>query len=348
MGDKFMDDNEYFESLIIKHLDKEATASEQAELQIWMDTDPLHRQEYLALEKIWKDSAPALQQQFFDKVAAWEKMQPAMHLPMHPPIQPATRPLGKSIPPVVVVPWLRIKYRVAAASVLLIALSSGWWFFSKRDKQDFSVIHAENADQQVRLPDGSQAWLRRGATLHYSPAFNKKGRQVEMTGEIFFEVIHDAGLPFSVKTPHALIEDIGTSFLVKGRESFDEVIVATGKVRITDMRQTSNTLVLAEGEKALLKEDRFIRSAAKGPNVFAWKTGKLDFRDTPLDLALEEIGDYYRVVVIIPEALKAEARLIRLTARFEKQPITEALEEIKLTTGSGIRLNKDTLFLHHR
>lgn len=350
-----MDEYEHIEELIVKHLGKETTPAEQDELQKWLDTDPLHRQDYLALERIWQDSGSALHKQLFDKSAAWEKMQQNMNASSRSEKTAISMDVERLDTKLDtersgVERLLGVKRIVAAASVLLALISAGWWFYSKSGQSGpsgLTVIRAEKADREVHLPDGSLAWLRRGATLQYTGSFDKKERRVEMNGEIFYDVAHNSGSPFTVKTAHALIEDIGTSFLVKARESSDEIAVATGKVRVTDKTRTSNSLILVAGEKTVLKDNLFVPSVKSDPNILSWKTGVLNFNATPLDHALEDIGDYYQVAVKVPDELKTEAEQIRITARFERQSLKEVLEEISLSTLARIRQERDTIFFRH-
>src|SRR5258708_14321482 len=76
-----MEENEYIESLILKHLNQEASPVEESALQQWLDADPGRLQDYQALEKIWQGSGPALHRHLFDKDLAWEKMRPRMGSP---------------------------------------------------------------------------------------------------------------------------------------------------------------------------------------------------------------------------------------------------------------------------
>src|SRR5258708_36353710 len=73
-----MEENEYIESLILKHLNQEASPVEESALQQWLDADPGRLQDYQALEKIWQGSGPALHRHLFDKDLAWEKMRPRL------------------------------------------------------------------------------------------------------------------------------------------------------------------------------------------------------------------------------------------------------------------------------
>ncbi len=63
---------------------------------------------------------------------------------------------------------------------------------------------------QLVLPDGTKVWLNSASSIIYPTAFVGKERNVEITGEAYFEVVHNAGMPFRVKVGDQIIEDIGT------------------------------------------------------------------------------------------------------------------------------------------
>ena len=323
-----MEENDYMEGLILKYLNQEASPAEEAELLQWLDADPGRRQDYQALEKIWQVSGPALHYPIFDKGAAWEKMRARISY------SPTPRQL------------FTLRRGVAAAAILLIVVSAGWWFSTRNNGVASRVVQAQNADQRVSLPDGSVVYLRKGAMIKYTEPFNGKERQVEMSGEAFFQPVHNPGMPFRISTVHAVIEDIGTSFMVKDQEGADEVIVVTGKVKFTDKVQSSHSIVLLSGQKAILKENKFIQLVTTDSNFMAWKTGVLDFRETPLDQAVQDIGDFYQLAVSLAPDLRTEAEKINITARFKNQSLEAVLEEVSLTTGLKINHEKNTLFFY--
>lgn len=330
-----MESNEHIELIILKHLNREASPSEQAELQQWLDSDPEHRQYYGEWEKIWKDSGPLLHRQQFDAAAAWEKIKPGLlSNTKKPSLQPVImRLMGKRI--------LRI-----AAVTLPVFICLAWLFYRHHAQGTLQVILAEKTDSRIILPDGSLVYLRRGSALKYDGAFGHGERPVELNGEAFFEIARDQHKPFIVRTEHAFIEDLGTSFQVKDQNLSGEVTVVTGKVKFIDRTLSANSIILFAGQKALLKENKFIRGNIADSNFMAWKTGVLDFRDSPLDQVAEDLHDFYQVAVSLAPDLQADAGKIRVTSRFEGQTLEGALEEIRLTTGLGIKKDRDTLYFY--
>jgi transmembrane sensor len=333
-----MEENEYI-LLILKHLNKEATPDEQAGLRQWLEADPDHRREYQALEDIWTESGQALRRKQFDTEAAWKKVE-ARTAPL-----PGEMPLpGESLPlPAGTVrrfPW---KKMLAAASVLLLLGASGWWYGARKAAGLFHSVTASDGPMHLSLPDGSMVDLRKGAALQYQGSFNSVDRQVELRGEAFFQVTHDPAKPFSIRTAHAILEDMGTSFLVRDGKDSDEVIVETGKVKFTDRDDPSHSIILLSGRSAALTENQFTQSTAANRSFMSWKTGVLDFRDELLEQAVEEIGSFYQVPVSVSPDLRPDAGKITITARFDRQSLEEVIEEVRLMTKLTIKREKDVL-----
>ena len=65
---------------------------------------------------------------------------------------------------------------------------------------------------QLDLPDGTKVWLNSASSITYPTAFSGNQRFVIVTGEVYFEVVHNSNMPFVVKTTNSVITDLGTQF----------------------------------------------------------------------------------------------------------------------------------------
>jgi transmembrane sensor len=72
------------------------------------------------------------------------------------------------------------------------------------------------AADSVRLPDGSRVVLAPRSELIVSADYGKTGRDVELRGVAYFDVMHDDSRPFAVRSGGATIRDVGTVFTVRG------------------------------------------------------------------------------------------------------------------------------------
>jgi transmembrane sensor len=67
---------------------------------------------------------------------------------------------------------------------------------------------------RFELPDGTKVWLNAGSTLNYPQKFRAENRQVELTGQGYFEVTKNPEKPFIVKTTYLAVQALGTLFTV--------------------------------------------------------------------------------------------------------------------------------------
>ena len=93
---------------------------------------------------------------------------------------------------------------------------------------------------QLMLPDGSRVWLNAASSVTYPTAFTGTERRVKITGEAFFEVVHNDRQPFRVQAGDQLIEDIGTAFNVNAYtdEPGVKTTLVEGKVKVSRDRKS--------------------------------------------------------------------------------------------------------------
>ena len=61
--------------IITRHLNREASQSEESVLASWLKESPAHQQEYNDYVKLWEDSAGIVLKHHFNTAAAWDKIQ---------------------------------------------------------------------------------------------------------------------------------------------------------------------------------------------------------------------------------------------------------------------------------
>lgn len=83
---------------------------------------------------------------------------------------------------------------------------------------------------QLFLSDGTRVWINNESTIRFPASFPSDKREVEVTGETFFEVAKDDGRPFVVKAGNKEIEVTGTAFNVN---EFDgQLTLVEGRVNV--------------------------------------------------------------------------------------------------------------------
>ena len=194
----------------------------------------------------------------------------------------------------------------------------------------------------VLLADGSRVILGPRSRM-VVPADFATRRAVELTGDAYFEVKHDASRPFSVRTAKAIVEDIGTAFTVESDAGvMTSVAVVNGSVRLrTDDSQPTGGVVLAAGDRGSIDaagNARADRQVVRDEDI-AWTRGSPAFRDAPLGLVAAEIQRWYGITVVIPDS---SMRQRRITASFNGEPADRVLQILGLLLGATVDRHGDS------
>ncbi|MCJ8209761.1 FecR domain-containing protein [Mucilaginibacter sp. RS28] len=157
---------------------------------------------------------------------------------------------------------------------------------------------------QVVLSDGSRVWLNAESSIRYPNLFAGDERAVEITGEAYFEVSHNASKPFRVHiikanhTPGGTVEVLGTHFNINAYD--DEANVRTtllqGRVRV---QQNNLSAILAPGQQSVLDAalSKLTVSKADTDQVIAWKKGYFQFEHADIKQVMRQLSRWYNVEV---------------------------------------------------
>lgn len=148
----------------------------------------------------------------------------------------------------------------------------------------------------VILPDGSRVWLNAASTLRYPTTFNNKERRVQLTGEAYFEVAHQQGIPFSVATNAALIEDISTTFNINAYpdEPDTRTTLLTGAVRVSAGNQQ---MVLQPGQQAVAANGMLTVNNVDATESISWKNGFFTFKKADIQTVMRQFSRWYDIEV---------------------------------------------------
>lgn len=144
---------------------------------------------------------------------------------------------------------------------------------------------------QVILPDDSKVWLNTASTLKFPTAFRGQTREVELTGEAYFEVTRNSAKPFIVKFKLGEVEVLGTGFNVMAYE--DEYLMKTTLLEGSVKIKGSETTVLKPGEQAILGTQRMRVERVDVREATAWKNKLFQFNDTPIEAIMREAARWY-------------------------------------------------------
>lgn len=228
---------------------------------------------------------------------------------------------------------LLINWSVGAASVVIIA--AGVLFVSRGTGADMISTTNESTDSRlITLPDGSSVWLFKGSTIIYPERFSRKTREVNMSGEVFFDVARDETRQFIVNTPQIRVSVLGTRFNVRAEPdgATVQVVLEEGSVSLSKSESKGGSVLLKPGEMA------FIDSRGGEINVTdvdvtlytSWKDDFLNFKSRTLEEVAFMLGRSYHVNICISgEKLKQET----FSGRFGKdQSLEQIFEAINFMT----------------
>jgi len=102
-------------------------------------------------------------------------------------------------------------------------------------------------------------------------------------------------------------------------------------------------VILTPWQEAELKDQQFDKTQVSDSNFLSWKTGQLDFKNTPLKKVLADIGHYYSIPVTLAPDQGALLESLPVNVRFDNQPIEQVLDEIRLVTGLQTRHEGNTI-----
>jgi transmembrane sensor len=169
---------------------------------------------------------------------------------------------------------------------------------------DYNTITTPRGGQwSLTLPDGTKAILDAASSIKYPVNFIGHERKVEITGQVYFEVVHDAAKPFRVMTKGQVIEDIGTKFNVYAYddEPFIKTTLVDGSVKIsipgTPSLLESAKVILKPGQQTVLQNNKLTVSDANIEEVLAWKNGYFRFNDENIESIMRKLSRWYNIEV---------------------------------------------------
>ena len=153
------------------------------------------------------------------------------------------------------------------------------------------------------LADGSKVWLNAASTLKYPTAFAGNERKVEVTGEAYFEVSHDAAKPFIVSKGETSVRVLGTHFNVNGYddESTMNVTLLEGSVKVA---KGNESVLIAPGQQATVDDSQLtIHNNIDLDEVMAWKNGLFSYKGADIETIMRQVSRWYNVDVVFEKPI---------------------------------------------
>jgi transmembrane sensor len=189
------------------------------------------------------------------------------------------------------------------------------------------------------LEDSTQVWLNAATSLEYPDQFDKKKREVYLSGEAYFDVKHAEDIPFVIHTGTVSTTVLGTAFNIKAYPGEKNITIAVtrGKVRIT--RKDGSEITLTKGQQLKLNESEASSSEKTVPAemIAGWQQGNIAYDDETLFDILADMQRIYNVNIHLADP---EIVGLHISTSFKKEiGVEQALQVLCKVTDS--KLSKD-------
>lgn len=194
--------------------------------------------------------------------------------------------------------------------------------------QYMEVLSATGMITRIELPDHSIVCLNAGSSLRYPAVFSGNSREVELTGEAFFEVRSDKEHPFIVTSGSGLkVTAVGTKFSVNTYNDQEdlEVILVEGLVNAYSNGELITNLKPGEKLSYNIKTEQYEVNEVNTYEKTAWKDGKIVFRDTPLEEVLRVLSRHFNVEITFHNPDKSKSKEYNCWATFTNETLYQIL-----------------------
>jgi ferric-dicitrate binding protein FerR (iron transport regulator) len=308
-----------------------ATAEEEKKLYHWVKENPENRK--LFREKEMWDAAKLGTRELSDvELENWIDLQ-------HRILEPKQKAYS-------------LKEILRYAAILIFALGAGWLghyfysneYFSTKQLELKTVKVSKGQIKEIFLADGTHVWLNSDSQLSFPSNFKKNKREVELSGEAYFEVTANENSPFLVKTKNHTVKVTGTQFNVceYPESKTIETTLVEGKVKILSgnfikdlMPGQQSSFNTATAQTRISETDFEIYTA--------WKEGRYDFKNQSVCKVFKIIERWWDVKIEYPEEAFKNERISGVLRRYK--PVEQHFEVIRQLIPMDYKIENDLITL---
>ncbi|MDO6433201.1 FecR domain-containing protein [Flavitalea sp. BT771] len=231
-----------------------------------------------------------------------------------------------------------------------------------------TVTTNPGARSRLTLPDGTSVVLNADSRLTYNEDFTGDTRDIQLSGEAYFDVAKDPHRPFLIHTKTIDIKVLGTAFNVRSydNERTTETDLLQGAVEVTLHNTPDKRIILKPNEKLTVHNDQVNLStsqpiAAGNPDAplitvgkvhfqkkdssiteILWTKNCLAFDNSSLEDVALQMQRWFGITVTIPdEKLKS----LRLNAYFEKENLRQVMEALSIAGNFKYTIRKNEVII---
>src|SRR6266568_2629904 len=326
---------------LARYLSGESGPAEAEAIRRWIDAAPERRRSFEALKAAW--SAAAERSGTWDLDAMWSRIAAQMSEPARPALQVEAE--------ADVAPWRErqgrplLRWGTIAATLVLVSGAAIWQLRHQPPAPMREVVTARGQRAELRFGDGSRVLLGVASRLRFPATFGRS-RDVELDGEAYFDVQHNAARPFRVHAAGTITEDLGTQFVVRSyaTDTAVRVVVASGKVAVRRQDSPGEGLPLTHGDLALVGSAGMLK-VTRNVDVDAyleWTSGRLEFHGAALGDVVRELKRWYAIEIVLSDSSIVS---VPFTGSFKNHSADEVLDAVARSLDLAYRRQGDTVRL---
>jgi len=199
----------------------------------------------------------------------------------------------------------------------------------------YNVLTTPRAGQfTLILPDGTHVWLNNASSLRYPVWFTGATREVDLTGEAYFEVAKDAARPFKVHihnspagTDGGTIDVLGTSFniMAYSDENAERATLVDGSIRYS---HGGNSALLKPADQSVLdaRGDLKTLHQVNVDEITAWKNGYFHFDHASLETTMRQLARWYDITVDYQGTMQPQEFMGKIQRNMPLSTVLKGLE----------------------
>lgn len=283
-------DQEKIWSHISRRISGEETDEDVQAVEKWLDEKPVNRRIYARLQHLWKSnpdvqgSHSSLFEAIKRKIAVYESKPKS-----------SIRKLD---------PFLKV---AAIVAVVLLSNFFVYQYFSKSEPQSVTwheIVVPRGNRMKIILPDKSSVWLNNETHLKYASDFSTGNRVVELSGEAYFDIQHDAKHPFIVKIGEQRIKVLGTKFSVNAypEDRMVETSLISGSIEFDakEMVNGKSKFMLEPGYSLFYdkRNNKLSQEKIQSSYYEYWENGVYAFKEESFESLAIKIKRIFNVEII--------------------------------------------------
>lgn len=215
---------------------------------------------------------------------------------------------------------------------------------SKGEMSSLATPYGTTAE--LTLADGTTVTLAAGSRLCFPTEFSGPERRVELRGEAYFKVAHDAAHPFIVEARGLTTRVLGTEFNVRAwGNAAPSVTLVEGSVTagLVGSNPRLRPVTLSPGEEAEAQGGELVVAKADVASRTAWVRGEFYFDNVAVSNIATEIGRWYGLNVVLSKGRAADTRIFLSASRLDA--VDDIVELLNSYDHVHARLEGRTLYI---